>query len=109
MQFKDGPVVEISSRDYWFKVVDMLQQNWALIDAVQAGRATVFFVDDRSGVFDRMLFETAEDAAQALTRNGFRRFAGDPEAKEIMAPPQAPFVQTVHPNGPVYSSGRYWS
>ncbi len=24
--------VEMQSRDYWFKVVEMLQQNWTLID-----------------------------------------------------------------------------
>ena len=27
----DKPV-EIRSRDYWFKVVEFLQQNWVLID-----------------------------------------------------------------------------
>jgi len=24
--------VKITSREYWFKVVEMLQQNWALIE-----------------------------------------------------------------------------
>jgi hypothetical protein len=24
--------VEIRSRDYWFKIVEFLQQNWVLID-----------------------------------------------------------------------------
>jgi hypothetical protein len=33
--------VKIESHDYWFKVVDMLQQNWALIDAVES--RAVFF------------------------------------------------------------------
>ena len=28
----DDKVVEIRSRDYWFKIVEFLQQNWALID-----------------------------------------------------------------------------
>jgi len=28
---RDKPV-EIRSRDYWFKIVEFLQQNWALID-----------------------------------------------------------------------------
>jgi hypothetical protein len=29
--------VQIKSRDYWFKVVDFLQQNWALIDEQEDG------------------------------------------------------------------------
>ena len=45
--------VEIKSRDYWFKVVDFLQQNWALIDKVE-DVAIVWFFNDTSGVFDEM-------------------------------------------------------
>jgi hypothetical protein len=26
--------LEIPSRDFWFKIVDFLQQNWALIEKV---------------------------------------------------------------------------
>jgi hypothetical protein len=26
--------VSIRSRDYWFKIVDFLQQNWALVDTI---------------------------------------------------------------------------
>jgi hypothetical protein len=29
--------VEIRSRDYWFKIVEFLQQNWALIDEDERG------------------------------------------------------------------------
>lgn len=28
-----GQTIGISNNDYWFKVVDMLQQNWALIES----------------------------------------------------------------------------
>lgn len=45
--------VEIVSRDYWVKIVEMLQQNWALIDESAKSRCTVFFLHDLSGVFDR--------------------------------------------------------
>ena len=31
---KEG--VQIGSRDFWFKIVDFLQQNWALIDSDMA-------------------------------------------------------------------------
>src|SRR5512135_784593 len=62
---RDTPV-EISSRDYWFKIVDMLQQNWALIDDNSDGRCTVFFLGDTSGVFDRLLFPSRAEAERAL-------------------------------------------
>jgi hypothetical protein len=40
-------VVPIQSCDFWVKIVEMLQQNWALIDTLelwkkQAGAADVF-------------------------------------------------------------------
>ncbi len=99
--------VDIASRDYWFKVVDFLQQNWALVDASDTG-AVVRFFGDTSGVFDELSFPSIEDAVQALLRNGFRRFAEVPELHQVIALPQPPFVQMAHPNGPIYSSGRYW-
>ncbi len=49
--------VEIRSRDYWFKAVELLQQNWALIDETPEG-AIAFFFGDTAGVFDEMVFET---------------------------------------------------
>lgn len=106
MPLSCGPGVEIKSRDYWFKVVEMLQQNWALIDRTEDGRAVVYFVHDDSYVFDRMSFESVDAAASALLYNGFSRFAADRDAYKIMAPPKPPFS---HSNSPIYSSGRFWS
>lgn len=104
-------IVEIKSTDYWFKVVEMLQQNWALIDktSIPCG-CVVYFIHDLSGVFDRIQFSSEEEAFQALKRNGFARFSEDDgdEVKKFIAPPQPPFFKTQHPNGPIYSSGRYW-
>ena len=71
--------VSIESRDYWFKVIEMLQQNWALIDAVEDG-VTVYFVSDTSGVFDQISFDSVDDAKASLSENGFRRFDDDPRA-----------------------------
>jgi hypothetical protein len=99
--------VEISSRDYWFKIIEFLQQNWALIDATPEG-AVVWFFGDTSGVFDRLAFATAEEAQASLLRNGFRRYADDRRAKDFIAIPPPPFYLSPHPNGPIYSSGRYW-
>lgn len=100
--------VNIKSRDYWVKVVEMLQQNWALIDEQPDGRAKVCFIGDTSRVFDEMMFPSVAEAERALRRNGFGRFAEDPEAKDFLLPPPPPFTRREHPNGPIYSSGRFW-
>lgn len=101
--------VNIESRDYWFKIVDMLQQIWALVDRAQdAFSVTVFFVQDRSGVFDRLQFPSAAEAEQALLRNGFSRFSEDPRAQELLTAPAPPFWEAPHSNGPIYLSGCFW-
>jgi hypothetical protein len=98
----------IVSRDFWFKIVEFLQQNWALIDARENG-AVVWFVDDGGGVFDRLDFNSEAEAKTALRRNGFVRFADDGKAQDFIAPPREPFRYREHINGPIYSSGRYWN
>ena len=83
--------VSIVSRDYWFKVVDMLQHNWAIIDASDRD-AIVWFIKDASGVFDSLLASSSE-AAGALRHNGFERYAEDEEIQRFIRPPQPPFSQ----------------
>jgi len=102
-------IVEIRSRDYWFKVVEMLQQNWALIDVDPRGLCLVCFIHDRSGVFDEMHFTSEQEAQSQLKQNGFRRYAEDIKAQKFIGAPKPPFYKDSHPNGPIYSSGRYWS
>jgi hypothetical protein len=97
----------IKSRDYWFKIVDFLQQNWALIDPASIG-CRVWFFSDTSGVFDQLDFSDVAIAEGALRRNGFARFDEDPEAAAFLYKPQPPFVRRPHSNGPIYSSGRFW-
>ena len=98
--------IEIANRDYWFKVVDMLQQNWALLDSTKVGmRCIVFFISDRSGVFDQMEFDDTAEAERQLRVNGFVRFVENEEAGSFSAPPPAPFHRSSHPSGPIYSSG----
>jgi hypothetical protein len=99
--------VSIVSRDFWFKIVEFLQRNWALIDG-DAAAVIVWFLGDTGGVFDRLTFSSTSEAELALMRNGFRRFADDQRAQTFLAPPREPFYQRPHPNGPIYSSGRYW-
>jgi hypothetical protein len=98
----------IKSGDFWVKVVDMLQQNWALIEIAPDTSAQVFFINDTSGIFDDMRFPSPEEAERALNRNGFRRFAVSPDLESFLRPPLAPFHRAAHPNGPIYSSGRFW-
>lgn len=102
-----GETVPINSRDYWVKIVDFLQQNWALADSDDTGPCHVFFVSDTSGVFDTMVFPSDAEAAAALERNGFRQYLGSDHV-HALRPPLPPFVRDEHPNGPIYSSGRFW-
>lgn len=100
--------IVLSSRDYWFKVVGMLQQNWALIESVSADGCRVYFISDTSGVFDELEFTDTTTAEAALRRNGFARFAADEQAQQFLSIPGPPYVRRPHPNGPIYSSGQYW-
>ncbi|MCX7112833.1 MAG: hypothetical protein NTX45_22485 [Proteobacteria bacterium] len=101
--------VEIKSTDFWFKVVAMLQQNWALIDKdINSDTCTVYFIQDASAVFDRLHFANKEETFRALRRNGFARLADDQEAQKFIAPPCPPFLDAQHPEGLIYSSGRFW-
>jgi len=103
----NSETVSIQSRDYWFKIVDFLQQNWALLDAEGAG-CVVWFFGDTSGVFDELRFPSFGEAEAALSRNGFARFDEDPKTSAMLHRPEPPFVRLPHPNGPIYSSGRFW-
>ncbi len=100
--------VAINSDDFWVKVVEMLQQNWALIEPVLTGGVCVYFISDTSGVFDDITFPSENDAISALRRNGFKHYADDEHLKTFLRPPSPPFHRQPHPNGPIYSSGQYW-
>jgi hypothetical protein len=99
--------VPIQSRDFWVKVVEMLQQNWALIEP-KGNQVTVYFLHDLGGVFDEIPYGSLREAQTALCINGFRRFDADPSFAKICALPRPPFQRVKHPNGRIYSSGRFW-
>jgi hypothetical protein len=99
--------VLIISRDFWFKIVDFLQQSWALIDE-GADAVTVWFLDDGGGVstgfhFPRNWRQSVPFAATAFAAS---RLIGG--LKHFIATPRTPFHNRPNPNGPIYSSGRYW-
>lgn len=102
-------LVDILSKNYWFKIVEMLQQNWALIEPSQSGKGCiVYFIGDTSGVFDQINFADIADAERQLRINGFGKYEEAEEAKQFIAPPPPPFYRSSHPNGAIYSSGRFW-
>ena len=100
--------ISIKSDDFWVKVVEMLQQNWALIEQKSCSDACVYFIGDNSNVFDDLSFKSTDEAATALRQNGFKRFAGDENLQSFLRPPKPPYYRRAHPKGPIYSSGRYW-
>ena len=91
----------------WVKIVEFLQQNWAAIESEDDG-VKVYFVTDLSEIFDEMTFDDWGEAATALTRNGFERFGDDPDHRRFLRAPEPPYVWGEHPNGRIYSSGRFW-
>ena len=90
------------------KIVDFLQQNWALIEDVADGVLVVYFLGDSGGVFDKLTFRSRREAELGLRRNGFRRFDEDEKINSFLAAPTDPFHWDEHPNGRIYSSGRFW-
>ena len=94
--------------DLWVKIVGMLQQNWAAVEPTDAAAVRVIFITDTSGVFDEIAFGSEAEAVAGLTRNGFRRFADAPDLQSFLRAPEPPFRPGRHPNGPIYSSGRFW-
>lgn len=108
------PIFSVSSVDigdgelrWWVKVVGMLQQNWALPISDDSS-TTVLFVDDAGGVFDRLSFADEPSMVDALRLNGFEDFSSSERLQEFLHPPALPLSERAHPNGPIYSSGRFW-
>jgi len=69
--------ISIRSQDYWIKIVEMLQHNWALIEENYDKSVRVYFITDASTVFDQMDFSSKKEAKLGLRRNGFERYEDD--------------------------------
>ncbi len=100
-------ISEERASDPWFKIVDFLQHNWAVI-IEQGNSALVVFYGDTRGVFDEISFESADQASDALVRNGFSKYNERGEASGFISLPRGDFHEQEHPNGRIYSNGRYW-
>jgi len=55
-----------------------------------------------------MTFGSRLEAETALNRNGFGRYSEDKDSQTLISAPKPPFYVRAHPNGPIYSSGRFW-
>jgi hypothetical protein len=87
------------AQDPWIKVVGMLQQNWAVI---------IERKNDGCGVFDEISFPTYKQAKMSLLRNGFSKYFDDKELQKFIELPYGEFKERSHPNGKIYSNGRFW-
>ena len=98
---------EVAS-DPWFKVVDCLQQNWAVI-IERANDALVVFYGDGCGVFDEISYIDTRNAETALLLNGFNKYNSQPaQTHDVVPKPDGIFRYSPHPNGRIYSEGRFW-
>jgi hypothetical protein len=84
--------VVIKSREYWYTYVDGVGEYWALIDK-QKDKYTIFFIvvsSNESVIFDRLHFDSIENATQALIRNQYSKVE---ESNKTLYPkiPQPPF------------------
>lgn len=107
-QLKDSVSTELrSGQGIWFKVISMLQQNWAVCEPT-ATVCRVRFFDDDSSVFDRLEFPDTSAAAIALAHNGFTRIRDRPSFMTVAPLPRFPLTDAGSNSRPVYSSGDHW-
>jgi hypothetical protein len=98
-------MIDIKSETFWVKIVDFLQQNWALIEVME-NKIIVFFIQDASIIFDKIEFKTIEDAENGLLKNGFKLYLDENENyQDFIIPPKKPYVESPRP---IYSAGQYW-
>lgn len=118
------PVFKISNRDWWVKVLGMLQHNWALIEEYSSGTTTLYFFHDggmtlgssgyrfseirsRCAVVDSLDFPNKKAALQALKKNDFFRLAERP-GPWTNAYPRGHFYDARATEEGIYSNGGYW-
>ena len=97
--------INLKNEIYWVKIVEFLQQNWAIIE-IENQKIIVYFIHDGSIIFDKIVFKSILEAEIALKRNGFRLYLDTNENfTEFLTPPKMPFGESIRP---IYSSGQFW-
>lgn len=120
-----GPALfPISSRDWWVKVLGMLQHNWALIEKTDRNFIVYFFHDEgiamrflsgytlrqlrnRCAVIDSLEFNSLEEAKSALRLNEFERLAENPGPWDGYQP-HGNFYDSRSSEEGIYSKAGYW-
>jgi len=115
---------KIKSRDWWFKVLGMLNHNWALIEKGMGDKVIVYFFHDlgntkgfgggytrselenRAAVVDSLRFKNLDLAMDALDLNGFQRLEENPGPWDGL--PEGIFYDARATEEGVYSKGPYW-
>ena len=118
------PVFEIKSREWWIKILGMLQHNWALIEEFESGAAIVYFFHDkgetigfnayslgqlkgRCAIVDSLEFESVQLAEEGLLRNGFMLHrAGEMLGSDVK--PSGNFFDSRATEEGVYSTQGHW-
>ena len=95
--------LNIKNRDFWFKTIEHRKQNWALIDNATDNSCNVYFIEDTSGLLNKLKFSSSKEAINVLQRNGFHRYSEDKKAQEFITPPRAPYHHRPHSTGAVYA------
>jgi len=91
-----GTVVEITSSDYWFKILGMLQQVWALVEPCKDGPGVLLYrICDDSSVIDARWYETEEVADDYLRLEGWDRFDEEQDVWSFLSPPGGIFYMAT--------------
>ena len=118
------PLLPIISHDWWVKVLEMLQHNWALIEELDGKYIVYFFHDlgttkrfpkeytlrqlrNRCAVVDSLEFDSLEDAQGALRRNDFERLEENPGPWDGYQP-HGNFYDARGGEEGIYSKAGYW-
>lgn len=83
---------EIKSTNYWFKIDEFLQANWALIEESEDAKATIFLIGATSEIFDEIHVQTLERAVDELVDNGYELYSEATQLHKCLQPPCSPFT-----------------
>lgn len=102
-EWMEQPLPQISSTDYWTKVLENHQTAWAVIH-VEGKQTTIFFFHDEAGIYDRLECDSEQAAIAGLLKNGFTMDASG-FLNADNPPPGLLMWSCPHD---AYSSGEYW-
>lgn len=96
------------SQRLWVKVLEMLQQNWCVLEPGPADSVDLVFFDDRGRVFDWLSTTDIATAKYALHVNGFSWMWTYSSFYSAAGMPRLPQGGRRERSRPVYSNGEYW-